>query len=78
MAYVGGDTMVALPAGTERSFPRSTVLDDVVGSELIAIVWCAAPQPLAPLVEELRVTRQLAPRAGCTVRLVALEKRARP
>jgi len=76
MAYVPetGDTLIALPAGTERSFPGSTVLDDVVGKERIAIVWCDTPRPLGPLVAELRSTEQLAERDGCTIRLVVLDK----
>ena len=51
MAYVpaSGDAMVALPAGATRSFPARTVLDDIVGSEVVVIVWCQAPAPLAPL-----------------------------
>lgn len=78
MTYVpaSGDTLIALPAGTERSFPGSTVLDDVLGTERIAIVWCAAPRPLAPLVEELRATRALADQDGCTIRTVVVTKAA--
>jgi len=79
MAYVParGDVLSALPAGTERSFPGSTVLDEVLGTERIAIVWCEAPRPVAPFVEELRTTRALADRDGCTIRVVIATKAAR-
>ncbi len=75
-AYVPatGDSLIALPAGTDRSFPGSTVLDDVIGTERIAIVWCDAARPLAPLIAELKATQQIADREGCTIRLVTLEK----
>lgn len=72
-----GDAMVPLPAGTERSFPSSTLLDAVTGTERIALIWCATPAPLAPLVAELRATDHLADRAGCTIRVVTLTKVAR-
>ena len=74
----GGDHLVALPAGTERSFPGSTVLDATPGEEHVAIVWCDADHPLAPLVEELRATGALADRPGCTIRVVVVAKVARP
>jgi hypothetical protein len=79
-AYVAarGDQMVALPAGVERSFPQSTVLDDVIGSERIVIVWCEAAQPIAPLIAELQQARALALPAGCSSREVVLDKRAEP
>ncbi len=71
-----GATMVALPAGTERSFPQSTVLDDVIGAERIVIVWCEAAHPLAPLLAQLHAPLPVAAPAGCTVRELALDKRA--
>ncbi|MBA2542110.1 MAG: hypothetical protein H0V17_20890 [Deltaproteobacteria bacterium] len=79
LTYVpaSGDAMVALPAGTDRSFPSSTLLDDVLGKETIAIVWCEVAQPLAPFVAELRSTNTLADRDGCTIRIVVLDKAAR-
>jgi len=78
LAYVpaSGATMIALPAGTERSFPQSTVLDDVVGRELIVVLWCDRAHALGPLLDELRTTRQVAAPAGCASRAVALDKRA--
>jgi hypothetical protein len=78
MAYVpaNGDVLIALPAGTERSFPGSTVLDDALGTERIAIVWCDAPRPVAPLVEELRAIGAVADRDGCTIRIVVVTKAA--
>lgn len=79
-AYVPstGDAMVPLPAGAERSFPESTVLDDVLGAERIAIVWCEAAHPLEPLLAALRAGRALAVPGGCVVREVVLDKRAGP
>jgi hypothetical protein len=75
-AYVPsrGDALIALPAGTERSFPESTELDDVLGTERIAVIWCEASQPLAPLLTELRTTGTLAERSGCAIRVVAVDK----
>jgi hypothetical protein len=73
-----GDALVALPAGSDRSFPESTVLDQVVGTERIWILWCEAAHPLAGLVAQLRATGQLAAPADCTVRAVTLDKRAGP
>lgn len=72
-----GDVLAALPAGTERSFPGSTVLDNVVGMERIAIVWCEVAQPVAPLLDSLRTTGAIADRAGCTIRIVSLNKESR-
>lgn len=72
-----GDAMVALPAGTERSFPASTILDDVIGTERIAIVWCKEARPLAPLVAELGTSGTLEARDGCTMRVIALAKGTR-
>jgi hypothetical protein len=77
-AYVppDGDAMVALAAGRERAFPRSTILDDTLGGERVAIVWCPTAYPLAPLVDALRAGQPIAAPAGCTVREVRLDKRA--
>lgn len=75
--YVASATgeMVPLPAGAEQSFPQSTVLDDVLGPERVAIVWCEAPRPLAPLVAALSANAELSVPAGCAVREVLLDKR---
>jgi hypothetical protein len=80
MAYVpaGGAAMVALPAGVTASFPTSTVLDDVIGEEAVAVVWCQAARPLAPLIAELAATGDVIAPDGCTVRRVVLDKRAEP
>jgi hypothetical protein len=80
MAYVpsSGDALVALPAGTLRSFPESTVLDAVVGEESVIVLWCAAARPLASLIAELEATGTVAARAGCTMHRVVLDKRAEP
>jgi hypothetical protein len=79
-AYVPsrGDVMVALPAGTERSYPESTLLDAVVGKELVFVLWCETAHPVQPLVRELGATRRLTPPADCVVRETTLDKRARP
>ena len=71
-----GDAMVPLAAGRDRSFPRSTILDATLGGERIAIVWCPAAHPLAPLVDALRAGRPVAAPADCTVREITLDKRA--
>ncbi|MEP6860956.1 MAG: hypothetical protein ABJE66_10070 [Deltaproteobacteria bacterium] len=79
-AYVPaqGDAMVALPAGTVRSFPGSTILDEVVGAEVVVIVWCETARPLAPLIGELRATGNVTAPAGCTVDRVELDVRGAP
>jgi len=71
-----GDAMVALPAGRERPFPGSTLLDDVTGRELIAIVWCEESRPIGPLLAELKAKQDLAAPPGCVVRIVTLDKQA--
>jgi Putative zinc-finger len=75
-AYVParGAVMVELPAGGERGFPTSTVLDAVTGRERIVILWCDAPHPLGPLLGELRAAGRLATPAGCVARTVELAK----
>ena len=79
-AYVPaqGDAMVALPAGTLRSFPGSTILDDVVGAQVVVIVWCDTLRPIAPLVRELQATGRVTAPAGCTVDHVELDVRGAP
>lgn len=72
-----GDAMVLLPAGERRSFPASTQLDDVLGGERIAVVWCHRARPLAPLLEELRRTQTIAPIDNCAIRVFAVSKAAR-
>jgi anti-sigma factor RsiW len=72
-----GDAMVLLPAGERRSFPASTQLDDVLGSERIAVVWCHRARPLAPLLDELQRTQTIAPIDNCAVRVFAVSKAAR-
>jgi len=76
-AYVppGGENMVPLAPGTERSFPWSTILDATLGDERIAIVWCETAHPLAPLLAALRDGRPIAAPDDCTVREVTLDKR---
>ncbi|MDQ3368497.1 MAG: DUF4384 domain-containing protein, partial [Myxococcota bacterium] len=77
MAYVPsrGDALVALPAGTTRSFPESTVLDATLGEEQLVVVWCEAVRPLAPLLGELAAQGTVTAPAGCTVHRVILHKR---
>ncbi len=75
-AYVPSDgtTLAPLPAGIDREFPQSTILDTVVGTEVLYVVWCPTAQPLAPLL--LEVTRgALGEHPGCQIRTLALEKR---
>ncbi len=79
-AYVPaeGDAMVALPRGTLRSFPGSTILDEVTGTQVVAIVWCESARPIAPLVAELRATGGVTAPAGCTVERTELDVRGGP
>ncbi len=79
-AYVPaeGDAMVALPAGTLRSFPGSTILDEVTGAQAVVIVWCEASRPIGPLLGELRATGSVKAPAGCTIERVELEVRGGP
>ncbi len=72
-----GDAMVLLPAGERRSFPTSTQLDDVLGSERIAVVWCHRARPLAPLLEELQRTQTIAKIDNCAIRVFAVTKASR-
>ncbi len=72
-----GDTMVLLPAGERRSFPASTQLDDVLGSERIAVVWCHRARPLAPLLEELQRTQTIGKLDNCAIRVFAVAKSSR-
>ena len=76
-AYVPADgaAMVALPQGTLRSYPGSTILDEVVGAQAVVIVWCETAQPIAPLLGELRASGQVTAPAGCTVDRIELEVR---
>jgi hypothetical protein len=68
-----GQAMVALPAGTMRSFPGSTILDEVLGMQAVVIVWCETTRPVAPLVAELRETGAVTAPQGCTVGRVVLD-----
>lgn len=70
-----GDAMVALPAGTQRSFPGSTILDEVTGPQVVVIVWCEVRRPLAPMLGELDATGSITAPAGCTVDRVELDVR---
>ena len=71
-----GATLVRLPAGTDREFPESTILDAVVGTETLYVIWCPTALPLAPLLAEV-TGGALGTPPGCQVRTLALEKRAR-
>lgn len=72
-----GNAMVLLPAGERRSFPASTQLDDILGTERIAVIWCHRVLPLEPLVDELRRTSDIGRREGCAIRVVAVAKAMR-
>lgn len=76
-AYVpaDGEAMVALPAGTMKSFPGSTILDEVLGAQAVVIVWCETARPMAPLLSELRATGSVTAPDGCTVERVVLDVR---
>jgi anti-sigma factor RsiW len=69
-----GAAMVPLPAGELRSFPASTQLDDVAGREVIAAIWCEQASPLEPFTTELQTTKTIAPREGCAIHVVTVDK----
>jgi anti-sigma factor RsiW len=66
------DAMVALPAGAQP-LPNSTILDDVLGEELLAVFACARPLDDAALRAHL-VGRDP---AGCEVSRITLRKEPR-
>jgi hypothetical protein len=76
-AYVPstGNRMVPLPAGKERSFPESTLLDDVVGNERVVLLWCGTDHPLQPMLDALRADHPVVPPPDCEARELQLEKR---
>jgi len=76
-AYVPADAsaMVPLPPGTLRSYPGSTILDEVTGAQVVVIMWCETAQPIAPLLGELRATGRVTAPAGCSVERIELEVR---
>ena len=69
--------MVVLPAGTQRLFPGSTVLDEVTGSEVVIVMWCERAAPLAPLLRELEASGNITQPPGCTHRRIVLDKAPR-
>lgn len=72
-----GHDMVFLPSGQRRSFPSSTQLDDVLGSERIAVIWCHRTRPLAPLLEELARTQTIGKIDNCAIRVFVVTKASR-
>ena len=73
-----GDRMVPLPAGKERSFPESTLLDDVVGAERIVLLWCDTDHSVQPMIDALRADRPIVAPPGCETRELQLSKRGAP
>ncbi len=72
-----GNAMVLLPAGDRRSFPASTQLDDVLGTERIAVIWCKNALPLEPMLAELARAQSITARENCAIRLFAVDKALR-
>lgn len=73
----GTTTWPAAP-GHALPLPSSTELDGVLGAERLWIVFCADPQPLAPMLAELRAHGlAAAPPTGCAVQRLTLAKAAR-
>jgi hypothetical protein len=62
--------MIQVLAGEDASLPNSTVLDDVLGPELLAVFLCAQPQPEALLRAHVEDGRP----AGCDVYRLRLDK----
>jgi len=68
--------MVALPAGRDVPLPQSTVLDEVVGPETVAVFLCRERLADARVLMGI-VTEGEAP-TGCRVERYNLRKQARP
>ena len=68
-----GGVLAPLPAG-EHEFPESTILDAVVGTETLYVIWCPTAQPLAPLLAAV-TSDALDDGDGCHHRKLVLEKR---
>jgi len=65
---------VAPLAAGSGSFPAATILDDVLGTERLAIVWCPAPFAVEPLLAALKARTLVAP-SGCTIAQLEVAKR---
>lgn len=65
---------VAPLAAGSGSFPAATILDDVLGTERLAIVWCPAPFAVEPLLVALKARTLVAP-PGCTIAQLEVAKR---
>jgi anti-sigma factor RsiW len=63
-------TMVEVSPGEEAILPNSTVLDDVLGPELLAVFSCARPQEEALLRAQVEAGQP----AGCEVHRLRLDK----
>ena len=65
----------AIPAGRDRVLPRSVVLDDTLGLERVAGVFCG--QPIAVAEIAAAIARNAIPN-GCVVDSLTLDKRRTP
>jgi Putative zinc-finger len=63
-------TMVEVVSGEDASLPNSTVLDDVLGPEVLAVFFCEQPQAEALLRAHVAEGRP----AGCDVHRLRLDK----
>jgi hypothetical protein len=64
--------LVRVAAGRNVPLPRATILDDVLGTETVAVFLCAAPGPRAADLTTFAVSG--APPPGCVVERHALDK----
>jgi hypothetical protein len=73
--YPDGPAAAAIPAGRDHVLPRSVLLDDTLGLERIAGVFCDRPMMVAELAAA--VARDAIP-SGCVIDTLTLEKRRTP
>jgi hypothetical protein len=76
--YPTGKRSARFDALRDHALESSVELDDTLGEETVYALFCAEPFELEPLLRELAQGAELAKRAGCTLDLLHLSKRARP
>jgi hypothetical protein len=70
-----GTTAWAAAPGRDQQLPRSTILDDTPGRELVIALFCSSAIDLEPLRRELAAGRRPAP-PGCAAQTIVLDKQA--
>jgi len=74
--YAEGERAAPIEPGEDVLLPGSITLDDVLGLEEIHALHCAAPVPVAPVVEALQQSGDTFDSiAGCTAERLTLDKR---